>query len=59
MQLAWPLEAAILRFEYNDGWYPTTDGRGDSLEIRDATAHPATWDRPESWQAATASPGGP
>jgi len=54
-----PLEAAILRFRYSDMWYPTTDGSGDSLTIRDPAAHPATWNRPESWRAAAPTPGGP
>jgi len=57
LRLAYPLDAAILRFEYNDGWYPTTDGGGQSLVIRDPLAHPATWDRPGSWQPANPSPG--
>jgi len=57
--LAWPLEAAIMRFEYNDTWYPTTDGGGHSLTINDATAHPSLWDDAESWHAAFPSPGGP
>ena len=56
LQLPWPYEAAILRFEYNDSWYPSTDGLGDSLVIRDPYAHPATWDEAESWQAAPPSP---
>jgi len=59
LQLFWPLEAAIMRFEYDDIWYPTTSGGGDSLTIIDPTAHPATWDDAESWQAATPSPGAP
>ena len=56
LQLPWPYEAAILRFEYDDSWYPSTDGLGDSLLIRDPYAHPATWDEAESWQAALPSP---
>jgi len=40
-------------------WYPTTDGSGDSLTIRDPAAHPATWNWPESWRAAVPTPGGP
>ncbi len=58
LTLAWPLEAAILRFEYDDVWYPLTDGDGYSLVIRDPTAKPATWDQAESWDAAVPSPGG-
>jgi hypothetical protein len=56
LQLPWPYEAAILRFEYDDSWYPSTDGFGDSLLIRNPYAHPATWDEAESWQAALPSP---
>ena len=54
-----PLEAAILRFDYNNTWYPLTDGAGSSLEIIDPTADPAQWDDAESWHAITPSPGGP
>ena len=57
LKLPAPLEAAILRFRYSDSWYPTTDGSGDSLTIRNPTTHPATWDQPESWQAALPMPG--
>jgi len=56
LQLPWPYEAAIMRFEYDDSWYPSTDGFGDSLTIRDPYAHPATWDQAESWQATLPSP---
>jgi hypothetical protein len=59
LALAWPLEAAIMRFEYSDTWYPTTDGGGHSLTINDATAHPASWNDAESWHGAFPSPGAP
>jgi hypothetical protein len=59
LKLPVPLEAAILRFRYRDSWYPTTDGSGDALVIRDATIHPATWNDPESWQPAAPTPGRP
>jgi len=59
LKLPAPLEAAILRFRYSDAWYPTTDGSGDSLTIRDPLAHPATWNQPESWHPASPTPGGP
>ncbi len=59
VQLAWPLEAAVMRFEYSDAWYPTTDGGGDSLTINDATAEPYLWNEAESWHAAAPSPGEP
>ena len=57
--LAWPLEAAVMRFEYNDTWYPSTDGDGQSLTINDAGSHPATWNDAESWRPAAPSPGLP
>jgi hypothetical protein len=54
-----PMEAAILRFDYNDTWYATTDGGGDSLVIRDVFAPPAAWDKEQSWQPAIPTPGRP
>jgi len=57
LKLAWPLEAAIMRFGYSDTWYPMTDGGGSSLVILDPAEHPATWDEADSWQAANPSPG--
>ncbi len=57
LRLPRPLEAAILRFEYSDEWYPDTDGSGKSLTIIDPTAHPAAWYWSENWYAATPSPG--
>ena len=57
LKLPYPLEAAILRFEYNDRWYPDTDGGGYSLAIIDPKAHPAFWSQPENWYAVAPSPG--
>jgi CotH kinase protein/Lamin Tail Domain len=59
LQLPSPLDAAILRFEYNDAWYPTTDGSGDALAIDDPQALPAAWTLPESWHPASPTPGRP
>jgi hypothetical protein len=59
LTLAWPLDAAIMRFGYSDRWYPTTDGGGQSLHIIDAAAHPATWDDAASWRPAAPTPGAP
>ena len=56
VKLAWPLEAAILRFSYNDRWYPATDGQGQSLQIIDPAAPPATWNESSSWQSGFPSP---
>jgi hypothetical protein len=57
LQLPHPLEAAILRFEYNDNWNPNTDGEGYSLVITDPGIHPAAWNWPESWSSTSPSPG--
>ncbi len=59
LQLAAPLEAAIMRFRYSDTWYPATDGGGESLVIEDPTAAVATWDEPESWRPSEPTPGKP
>jgi len=52
-----PLDAAILRFEYSDTWYPVTDGDGSSLVINEPLTHPAILSEPESWHPANPSPG--
>jgi len=59
LQLPQPLEAAILRFRYNDAWHPATDGRGNALAIEDPFAPPAAWNQSESWRAAIPTPGRP
>jgi len=57
LALASPLEAAIMRFEYRDGWYPLTDGGGKSLVICDPSVHPAMWNLAESWKQSDPTPG--
>ncbi|MHC4740223.1 MAG: lamin tail domain-containing protein, partial [Planctomycetota bacterium] len=57
LKLASPLDAAILRFGYDDRWYPLTDGQGESLLIRDPNAKPASWDKAESWYSGAYTPG--
>ena len=54
-----PLEAAILRFAYEDAWYESTDGRGHSLTIADPALPPAAWSEPQTWHAAPPTPGRP
>jgi hypothetical protein len=58
LSLPSPLDAAVLRFEYRDTWYPATDGDGSALVINDPLANPASWSEPENWHATTPSPGG-
>jgi spore coat protein CotH len=57
IRLPRPLEAAVLRFDYTDQWYSTTDGEGQSLEIIDPKAHPTTWAEQTSWRPAFPNPG--
>jgi hypothetical protein len=54
-----PLDAAILRFDYSNTWYPATDGGGKSLTIQDPAAPPASWRDAESWRASDPTPGQP
>ncbi len=59
LKLAPPLEAAILRFAYNDTWYPTTDGGGYSLVINNESAPAAAWNDRNNWSAGTVLGGSP
>jgi hypothetical protein len=54
-----PMDVAILRFDYSNTWYPTTDGGGKSLAIQDPVASPVTWNDAESWRASDPTPGKP
>jgi len=54
-----PLDVAILRFDYSNAWYPTTNGGGKALTVSDPTAPPASWNDAESWRASDPSPGKP
>jgi len=49
----------ILDFTYRDNWYPTTDGDGHSLVIRNAAAAANTWGLATSWRASDAPGGNP
>jgi hypothetical protein len=60
--LTGPLQEPILDFSYNDSWYPTTDGLGFSLQIREAKAPTSVWNTKEGWRAdgtVNGSPGVP
>jgi hypothetical protein len=49
VRLPCPLQAAILRMEYCDAWYPSTDGDVYAMVIRDVTADRADWNRASVW----------
>lgn len=50
---------AIHDFEYDDAWYPTTDGGGFSMVIRDVNADRSVWGQPSGWRPSTFSGGSP
>jgi hypothetical protein len=49
----------ILDFEYDDAWYPITDGFGFSLVIVDDQADPGTWGLKTSWRPSGELDGSP
>lgn len=59
LRLPDPYEVNILKFKYDDSWYPLSDGRGHSLEITDFSAPISTWNSPAAWRSGTlqGSPG--
>jgi hypothetical protein len=59
LQMPGPYEAAILRFDYNDNWYPATDGDGASLVLSDPLGRRASWDPAESWYPSAIAGGSP
>ena len=50
IRLAAPLGETVLDFQYDDGWYPVTDGEGYSLVIVDPSADPAAWNLKSNWR---------
>ncbi len=59
LKLAAPLEAAVLRFEFDDSWYPPTDGGGWSLTVRNSAGKAAAWRDAEHWQVGSVADGSP
>jgi len=52
--------STILEFEYDDEWFPTTDGQGYSLTIKDAAnADLDSWSRKDAWRASPQNNGSP
>lgn len=49
----------ILDFDYNDAWYPSTDGDGLSLVVVDETATFNTWGKSANWQPSLTENGSP
>ncbi|MFQ6049373.1 MAG: hypothetical protein ACE5K7_08415, partial [Phycisphaerae bacterium] len=59
VQLPDPLPLGISRFAYESFWYPTTDGGGYSLVIRDPAAPLFTWNQAAGWQVGSELGGSP
>jgi hypothetical protein len=59
LALEGPLREPILDFRFSDIWYPTTDGPGFSLVIRNESAAFNSWSNPASWRASSALGGSP
>ena len=51
--------AIIHDFKYDGGWYPTADGLGFSLVIRDAGGPLWRWDRKSGWRPSAQAGGSP
>ncbi len=54
-----PHDAAILRFDFDDDWYISTDGEGPSLTIVDPAGRRAWWDDGDRWSPSSVSGGSP
>ncbi len=50
LALPQPFDVGILRFGYDDAWWPDTDGKGYSLEVSDPHQHFTKWDDASGWQ---------
>ena len=59
LRLPAPLQAAVLRMEYSDTWYPVTDGDGYSMVAVDVMADRTEWNQSSGWQASTNINGSP
>jgi hypothetical protein len=49
----------LVDLEFDDQWYPETDGDGYSLTLVDPTANPDDWNDPANWRASLSSGGSP
>lgn len=54
-----PWDANVLCFTYNDAWYLTTDGQGNSLDLVSTATVPHNFGDRDAWMASAASGGSP
>jgi len=59
IELLNPLDEPVVRFQYDDRWYESTDGEGYSLVLVDSTNLGADWSRSSSWMPSRAIHGSP
>ena len=60
IKLTGALDNVILDFEYKDGWYPSTDGLGSSLVIRNEyNSDVNSWNEKGSWMPSSDMDGNP
>ena len=51
--------AKLAVFDYEDDWYPCTDGEGFSLVLRDAHSAASSWDAKTAWRHSSFRDGSP
>ncbi|MCU0788435.1 MAG: CotH kinase family protein, partial [Verrucomicrobia bacterium] len=49
----------LVSFDYEDDWYPATDGEGFALVLNDPRSDPATWDSKQAWRPSSSPDGSP
>ncbi len=59
LSLPKPANMAIQRFEYDDKWYATTDGRGTSLTVVDLRTDVKRWEDLTNWRPSPGKGGTP
>ena len=59
IRLLGPVDEPLLVCRFFSSWYPSTDGKGFSLVIRDPTAPRESWNEKESWRPSLEVGGSP
>jgi hypothetical protein len=59
LRLASPFDANVLRFRYEDDWFPETDGVGRSLDLASLSTAIGDYGRSSAWMASAAVDGSP
>ncbi len=59
LRLAPPFDANVLRFRYEDDWFPETDGAGHALQLAALNTPAGRYAMPSSWIASAAVDGTP